>query len=98
MTNDLETETAEAAGTIGFVLEDIVRLNATHRKVAEALHRAYKRQAGTDVHRQQLERWICANSKRRQSPRLGTGLNLALAAAAVLAAHKDKPFHKRNHE
>lgn len=95
---DTIKETNKATRVIDSVLGDVIELNTTHRRVADALHRAYKRQAGTDVHRQQLERWICANSKRRQSPRLGTGLNLALAAAAVLAAHKDKPFQKRNHE
>mgnify|MGYP000211004471 CR=1 FL=1 len=88
-------DTALAAAHIDGVLTDVIRLNETHWKVADALHRAYQRQSGLVVHRQQLDRWIKANSKRRQSPKLGTGHNLAIAAAAVLAVHHRKPFKRR---
>ena len=77
------------------VLTDVIALNSTHWKVADALHRAYQRQSGLEVHRQQLDRWIKANAKRRQSPKIGTGHNLAIAAAHVLAAHHRKPFQRR---
>jgi hypothetical protein len=91
----MQNETEQAIKTVERVLNDVIRLNATHRRVTDALLRMYARTAKVEVHRQQLERWIAANAKRRHSPRLGTGLNLALAAAAVLEAHKLKPFKKR---
>ena len=91
----MKNETELAVATVERVLEDVVRLNATHRKVTDALLRMYARTAKSQVHRQQLDRWIAANAKRRHSPRLGTGLKLALAAAAVLEMHDKKPFKRR---